>query len=309
MIRFDHFMTAALYHPERGYYARRIKTVGRDGDFTTTPQLSDSLARAIAGAFSRSGCRALIEVGPGTGQLARAVHQSLPLWRRLRTPFHLVEVSAPLREHQQETFPRARGHSSLVQALAHCEGPAFIYSNELVDAFPVRIFRKEVSGWSELHLAGQPPTLREHFLPQNDLPPSTQLSDSIPTGYRVEVHDSYQRWLAEALPHWQGGQWLTIDYALPEPRPPQGTLRGYFLHNRLQGGDLYQNAGHLDLTADVSFPDLEKWGSRLGLRTLTRQSQRDFLAPFLQATAADRYLSDPAGAGSAFQVLLQEKSS
>jgi N utilization substance protein A len=34
-IRFDVFMQRALHDPERGYYARRIRCIGRGGDFTT----------------------------------------------------------------------------------------------------------------------------------------------------------------------------------------------------------------------------------------------------------------------------------
>jgi SAM-dependent MidA family methyltransferase len=34
-IPFDRFMEAALYHPDLGYYAKRIRTVGARGDFTT----------------------------------------------------------------------------------------------------------------------------------------------------------------------------------------------------------------------------------------------------------------------------------
>ena len=36
-MRFDRFMELALHDPERGYYARRIRGVGKGGDFTTTP--------------------------------------------------------------------------------------------------------------------------------------------------------------------------------------------------------------------------------------------------------------------------------
>ena len=39
-------MERALYDPQKGYYSRRIETVGGRGDFTTAPMISDHLAHA-----------------------------------------------------------------------------------------------------------------------------------------------------------------------------------------------------------------------------------------------------------------------
>ena len=41
-------MAAALHDPERGYYARRIRGVGKPGDFTTTAAISPAIGKAIA---------------------------------------------------------------------------------------------------------------------------------------------------------------------------------------------------------------------------------------------------------------------
>lgn len=308
MIRFDRFMNAALYHPERGYYTARIKGVGSRGDFTTTPQLSDTLARAIAAAFCASDCRHLIEVGPGTGLLTKQVWLNLPFLTKRRTQQHLVEVSPPLRNLQKENAPKATHHETIQAALQASGGKAFIYSNELVDAFPARIFRKEKTGWSELHLAGKQPQLKEHFLPVESLPDSKLFAEEHPLHQRVEIHQSYHEWLQRWLPHLTQGQILTIDYTAPSPRLLSGTLRGYFLQDRLTGGNLYQNAGHIDLTADVSFDDLENWGMQLGLQTTSRQTQEQFLSPFATKSQSDQFLTDPQGAGSAFTVLLQHLS-
>lgn len=307
MHRFDRFMEAALYHPERGYYSSRIKSVGSRGDFTTTAQLSPLLGKAIAEAFLDSGLKHLIEVGPGTGLLSKTVRAHLPFFAKLRTQQHLVEVSAPLRKLQLAANPKASHHHSLSTALQEAGGRAFIFSNELVDAFPVRIFRKEEEGFSELHLAKKAGHVQEQFLPTTDLPDSTQFAEETPIGHRLEVHQSYQNWLNEHLSHLREGQLLTIDYALPEPPSPAGTLRGYLLQERITGQNLYQSAGHLDLTTDVAFGDLIAWSSPLGLETVSLQTQADFLNPFASESPADRFLTDPQGAGKAFQVLLQAK--
>jgi len=306
-LRFDRFMERALHDPERGYYARRIRGVGRSGDFTTAPMLSPSLARAIADwanqAMMETGCRDLIEAGPGEGKLAAEVLRALPLARRWRTRLHLVERSQPLREKQQALLGRkARWHETLEAALDACGGRACLFSNELIDAFPVRRFRREPEGWSELFLSPGDPAL-EVWQPAVELPSSGQFSDPHPVGQTIEVHDSVRQWFEGWLPHWQRGAMLTLDYGSETEglyhRRPKGTLRGYFLQQRMEGPALYQNPGRQDLTADVDFRDLAAW-ARGESRFL---SQREFLLPHADPqNAADATLLDPSGAGEAFRV-------
>lgn len=307
MIRFDDFMQAALYHPERGYYTSRIQTVGSEGDFTTTPQLSQSLAKAIADAFQRSGEKNLIEVGPGSGRLSQAVRQALPLITRLRTRHSLVEVSPILRELQRARLPRIQHAASLREALHAADGRAFIFSNELVDAFPVRIFRPHDGGFDELYLSRKEGVTHESFRPASDLPDSSQLITDGTSPRRIEVHESYHHWLTSWMPCFHRGQLLTIDYAVPDRPPVHGSLRAYYRQQRLTGASLYQNAGMTDLTADVSFQDLQRWGRQLGLETRYQINQSEFLAPFSGKSTADQFLREGDGAGTAFQVLLQNR--
>jgi len=302
-------MALALHDPERGYYARRIRGVGRGGDFTTTPMLSLALGRAIASwaaeAMAASGCRDLIELGPGEGLLAAAVLDQLPWWRRLRIRLHLVESSAPLREKQAARLgKRAVWHDSVESALAACGGKACLYSNEFADAFPVRRFRREAAGWSELFLGPA-----EEWRPCEALPDSSIFEVPHPVGQIVEVAEAYRDWLRGWLPQWRAGRMLTIDYGAEActafyHRRPQGSVRAYFMQQRLEGPAIYQNPGRQDLTADVNFTDLQRW-SAPHATTLRLISQGDFLRPF--AGPGDAALTDELGAGGAFLVLEQAK--
>jgi SAM-dependent MidA family methyltransferase len=79
--------------------------------------------------------------GPGEGKLAAAVMAALPWHLRWKTRLHLVETSTPLAELQRKTLRgKATWHQNPAAALHACGGTAVIFSNELVDAFPVRRF-------------------------------------------------------------------------------------------------------------------------------------------------------------------------
>jgi SAM-dependent MidA family methyltransferase len=316
-LRFDEFMARALYDPEGGYYSRRISGIGKRGDFTTAPMLSAATARAVAAwadrALRESACRDLIEIGPGDGTLAAAVLNHLPWLLRWRVRLHLVETSAPLMRQQRELLGRrAHWHASPAAALAACQGRAVIFSNELVDAFPVRRFQHAQDGWRELALNFEEPgQTREVLLPPGPLPPSASFQQSHPIGQGLEVHDSYRQWLAEWLPAWQAGRLLTIDYGSTADqlyhRRPRGTLRAYLLQQRLEGPAVYANPGRQDLTADVNFTDLIEW-SRPWITTSTLRTFGEFIAATADpANPTDQALLAEHGAGGAFLVLDQNR--
>lgn len=303
-------MALALHDPERGYYARRIRAVGRGGDFTTTPMLSPALGKAVAAwaveALAATGCRDLIELGPGEGLLAAAVLDQLPWWRRLRIRLHLVESSAPLREKQAALLgKRAVWHNSVESALEACSGKACLYSNEFADAFPVRRFRRETTGWSELFL-----NQAEDWRPAAELPDSSLFELPHPVGQQIEVAEAYRDWLHGWLPRWRAGRMLTIDYGAAAPdlyhRRPRGSLRAYFMQQRLEGPAIYQNPGRQDLTADVNFTDLQRWSEPFAV-TRSLQLQAEFLMHHVNPSQpADAHAVDIDGAGEAFLVLEQE---
>lgn len=305
-------MAQALHDPQHGYYARRITGVGRRGDFTTAPMLSDAPARAIADwvakAFRETGCRNLIEIGPGEGTLAAGVLRHLPWHVRLRARLHLVETSAPLADRQCELLgKRVTWHRTPQEAIAACGGNAIIWSNELVDAFPVRRFQKTPLGWQELavHFNEQRHAC-ESLLSPAPLPDSSGFLESHPLGQWIEVHDSYHRFLNEWLPLWKSGRMLTIDYGATAEtlyhRRPRGSIRGYLFQQRLEGPAIYENPGRQDLTADVNFTDIQNWSL-----PWVREQKLTCFGEFLQGSLDHSGLVDPHGAGGAFLVLEQRR--
>lgn len=305
-ISYETFASRALFHPEKGYYSHSIPTVGADGDFSTSATLSDLLGRAIADWIaSRDQLLPVIEIGAGDGSLAQSVHQSLPFLAKLRFDLHIVETSPVLRQQQQSKAPRrTTWHNSLADALIAVGGKAHIYSNELVDAFPPRVFQ-----------LGE--TIKELFVDQSftevwrnceNLPDSSvfQLTSGV-----VEVLQSFQDYLKAATGHWSYGEMFTIDYGdVVAPlyhRRPLGSRRAYFHHQLLEGAELYHNPGNQDLTCDVNFTDLIHWGESLGLELVSFSTQSKLLRKHARGTTVDEYLLHPDGPGSAFKVLHQRR--
>jgi SAM-dependent MidA family methyltransferase len=316
----ERYIREALYHPEHGYYARNIRTVGRRGDFATSASLGEALGSAVARWLSQNRLPArgpwhVIEAGAGTGELARTVLRRLGLWRRRGLTYHIVETSPVLRDEQRKTLPqfRVRWHDSMPAALAACDGRAVIFSNELIDAFPCRLFERHDGAWIEIGVRIVDGRVQECAIDRAP-PASSAFDGEFADGQRVEVHTAAAEWFAS----WSGAvreaRLLTIDYGDTTPalyhRRPRGTLRAYFHHQRTEGAEVYHRFGKQDLTADVNFTDLREWTERCGWRTVALTTQTEFLAAHgaVRAGMHDAQLADHTGAGAAFKVLMQEKS-
>jgi len=315
----ERYLREALYHPEHGYYARNIRTVGRRGDFATSASLGEALGSALArwlwqNRLPSRGAWHIIEAGAGTGELARTVLRRLGLWRRRGLTYHIVETSPVLQAEQRKALPqfRVQWHDSMPSALAACDGRAVIFSNELIDAFPCRLFERRVDAWIEVGVRIENGRLSECAL---DRPPpaSSAFGGDFKDGQRVEVHTSAAEWFASWAAAACEARLLTIDYGDTMPalyhRRPRGTLRAYFHHQRYEGAEVYHRFGKQDITADVNFTDLRAWTERCGWRTVALTTQTEFLAAHgaVRAGMHDAQLADHTGAGGAFKVLVQQK--
>lgn len=304
-IPFARFMQEALYHPEFGYYAKNIRAVGHEGDFSTWPTLEGGPAAAIARWLGKS--RHVIEIGAGSGQLARGILKARGLLSRFTGTYHIVEVSPVLRERQKALLrgPGVRWHETVAEALEAAGGEADLFSNELVDAFPCRVFVRSGGNWRELAVRVASGTAREELI-DAELPDSTAFRDEAAEGDRVEVHASYREWMAGWLPAWKKGRLLTIDYGSTMPdlyhRRSGGTVRAYAHQQRLTGAEVYAAFGRRDLTADVNFSDLQKWGTADGLINVRLET----LGGFLERSGSP-VPAGYEGAGEAFLALEQRR--
>lgn len=316
VIPFERFMKEALYHPEHGYYSKNIATVGAGGDFSTSATLDPCLGAALA-AWITHRSRELgwwripvIEIGAGSGHLAESILSHLSWKMRWRIDYMIHELSPGLKKEQKRRLSRrgVQWIKSLPLALGKSRGKALMISNELVDAFPCRLFQKISEVWQEVGVSiSEERGLSERLLQTTHADPWFSQFIHLPQEQRVERFDSYREWLDGWSSHWNEGAFLTIDYGEIASnlykRRPSGSLRAYYRHQRFTGSDLYARFGKQDLTADVNFSDLILWGGEVGFHTVQFQTQGEFIQSWIRKKHLEKKLPD--GAREAFKVLEQ----
>ena len=146
-ISFARFMEVALYCPKIGYYERAPSVIGSSGDFYTSASLGPAFGQLLAWQFAQW-CEALpaervtwVEAGAHDGTLALAMLEWLgknqpALLERLT--YCIIEPSATRQLWQEQTLRPYHTHvrwSESLDQLTPIDG--IIFSNELLDAFPV----------------------------------------------------------------------------------------------------------------------------------------------------------------------------
>jgi len=335
-IPFSRYMDAVLYAPGLGYYAAGATKFGSAGDFVTAPELTPlfgrTLAHAIAPVLAETGGEVL-EPGAGSGRLAVDVLGELERLNALPERYCILEVSADLRQRQQETLahalPHLRERVHWLDALPE-QFRGVILGNEVLDALPV-----ELVHWRDDEPQVRGVVLDGEHLAWQDRPIADPVlraradALSLAPGYLSEINlaaDALIASLAQSLTH---GLILLIDYGFVaaefyHPQRDMGTLRAHYRHHALD--DPFYLPGLCDLTAHVDFSAVARAGMAAGLAVAGYTSQASFLlnsglterlmhtspddaAAWLpQANAVQRLVS-PAEMGELFKVIALSKGS
>ncbi len=347
-LTFRDWMSAALYDEREGYYRRRgAERGGRAGDYRTAPERSALFAATFARYFTklyeelgRPRVFNILEAGGGAGRFADGVLRTLRrdaphVYESVRYVFD--ETSADSRRRAAELLkPFAervefRRLSEMNGKLDH----AVVFSNELLDAFPVH--RVTMSGGrlresfveidddgNFIFVEGEPstPRLAEHF---------KKLGVTLEEGQVAEVYLDVADWLARATEVVGSGFLITVDYGdetatlYGAPHRREGTLRSFRGHELIE--DVLRDPGRQDLTTTVNWTQVIADGERTGLRTLSLERLDAFLLRVglveqleLEGTHAAaeaevialrldaREMILPGGMASHFQILVQKKA-
>jgi SAM-dependent MidA family methyltransferase len=341
-ISFRQFMEIALYDPEHGYYSKQ-REIGQRGDYYTGanihPLFGELLAEKSAelvGSLDSPGGLSILEVGAGTGRLAQDILETIargyPQLRDQLT-YSIAERSPSLQLVQQDrlkAFARVQW-KSLSELDAHSV-IGIIFSNELVDAFPVHRVMYQQGQWREMLVDCQEEQfgwalgevssdelvrfLREYPLPLEE-------------GQIAEVNLEAIEYLKAVAGVLRQGYVITIDYGGPRDRlysaaRRDGTLRCFYRHTLTT--DPFERIGQQDITASVDFTALMEYGRRVGLETMEFKSLRQFLMDqglmerlialeqnegdaltALKSKLAAKHFLMPGALGDHFKVLIQQR--
>jgi SAM-dependent MidA family methyltransferase len=153
-----HYMSLCLSHAEHGYYMTR-DPLGTEGDFTTSPEISQMFGELIglwmASVWRRMGSPQslrLIELGPGRGTMMLDAIRAARVMPGFRDALsvHLVETSPALQRRQRQTLTGLETPVAWHQTLAEVpDGPTIVVANEFFDAVPVHQAVKKGDTWHE----------------------------------------------------------------------------------------------------------------------------------------------------------------
>ena len=292
-IGFDDYMHMGLYEPGLGYYQAGAIKFGSTGDFVTAPEISpmfgSCIARQCRDILEHTGGNVL-EFGAGSGLLASQVLNGLASTGSLPERYAIVELSPDLRERQRNTLDRNAGPLVVrVEWLAQLpELPQYglIIANEILDAFPVKIFKTCAGKIYECRVQ-----LLDNKFAWLDVPADRDLCERVTerisseiihreSEYVSELNMGIGPWISDLARVMHSAVALFIDYGYPRseyyhPQRSTGTLQCYFRHRKHD--DPFWNPGLQDITASVDFTSVAEAVDSCGLSVLGFAEQASFL--------------------------------
>ena len=293
-IGFDEYMSAVLYEPGLGYYSAGSRKFGAEGDFVTAPEISSlfsqCLAYQCAQVLSELGSGSILELGAGTGVMARDLLLELEKLDLLPENYFILEVSADLKQRQQQLLKQSIPHLferiSWLDSLPETSFNGLILANEILDALTVKRFKKTSDSFKEMKVACDGDTFGwiEGAADEQLLKVITQLEselpETLPEEYVSEININTKQWVSGLEAVLKSGVILFIDYGYSKqeyyhPARNDGTLLCHYRHH--VHADPFYYPGLQDITASVNFTDVAESAHSLGLHVSGYTNQAYFL--------------------------------
>jgi len=290
-LSFSHFMEQLLYAPGLGYYAAGARKFGAAGDFITAPEMTalfgKALARQVAQVMAAS-APVVLEVGAGSGRLAADMLLALEKSETLPERYFILDLSADLRQRQQETIAAAAPHLlPRVEWLDRLpeQFSGAVVANELLDAMPADIVAWREEGIFERGVVVTESgsfTWNERLANGALLAAAEEIGEqcSLPPGFESEISLAARAWAAEWGHRLKQGALLLIDYGFPRrefyhQQRGRGTLMCHYRHHAHP--DPFYLPGLQDVTVHVDFTAIIAAAHASGLELLGYANQGQFL--------------------------------
>lgn len=283
-ISFHDWMQAALYDPADGYYMRKdLVRQGRAGDYRTAPETSVLFATTFAHYFlelylelGQPSHWTIVEAGGGSGAFAHGVLSTFQS--------HAPNIYAGTCYVIDELSPAGRSAAAAklepfsdrveFKRLGDIDAPldhAILFSNELIDAFPVH------------RVIGRRGRLQELYVDLNqsgdfvwiegELTPRVaayceQIDLRLAETQIHEINIDSEEYFSAAAKLVRNGYLITVDYGasrhelLDDPARFAGTLRAFNRHHLID--DPLADAGAQDLTTTIDWTQVREIAARCG---------------------------------------------
>ena len=309
-VSFYKYMDLVLNDPDYGFYSTGRLRIGKNGDFCTSPSLSDDFARLLSvqvvewflnleKAGTNSKVLSLVEMGPGEGTLsADLINHISKISPSLikKIELVLVEPNRGMKRRQRKVLNKLEGLSfrwSTLEDLALNPVTGVIIANEVFDTFPVerlvfrenKFFRQGVSlfkrneGFCLEFVEMKTTCAIDQFLRDAknilniDFPPEG-LSNGWVTEWHRDIPDCFKN-LSNIL---LDGSLLVVDYAMESRRyynkiRKTGNLISY--RDQKANSNILVDPGLCDLTAHICIESTITYAINNGWKFLgeTRQGQ------------------------------------
>ncbi len=312
-ITFERFMTLSLYHQKYGYYQKNAPKTGKRGDFITSTSVGDVFSRVMARVLIKEIQKneyapVIVDAGSGDGNFISSFldevktvdykfYEKLTYFVLESSPYHQQLIAERTKHHNVLIYPSL---STIKKELPKLNG--ILFSNELLDAFPVRVIEKQrelvevciglndYDCFEEVYIPCTDPEIL-NWLACHEL----QVSD----GQRIEIPLAMGEWLNEVGIWLSHGKVFTVDYGYTNeewetPGRRGGSLRGYQDHQFIE--NVLQSPGEMDITTHVHVDAIRNIGLSHGIQWVDCLPQGQFLLKegllqFLQQTTLDNPFS------------------
>jgi SAM-dependent MidA family methyltransferase len=295
----------ALFSKDNGYY-RYKNPLGKDGDFITSPEISQIFGEIIAGYFlhiffANKAKLSFVEVGAGRGFLMRDILKSINNLANKKNAialdflshatFHIIEINTSLiaiqKQNLQEFYPsiNIKWHENFANFLSEKNGQIFLLSNELFDCFAIDQFVKTNKGWCKRLIEfaddssrSNPQIIIDEFNFETDQFVKQELGVELSCKANIGAVFEYSlsarnfmREICQAIKD-HGAIAINCDYGY-DNYEFANSLQALKNHQRL---DFIDALSGCDITAHVDFLALDKIAKNFKLKT-SLVSQRQFL--------------------------------
>ncbi|MET3699223.1 SAM-dependent MidA family methyltransferase [Bacillus oleivorans] len=334
-IPLDHFINLALYYPELGYYKKNREKIGKNGDFYTSPFVSDVFAEIIfdyclhnLDIWDRFD---FCEIGAGTGKFLSGwfTYATKRLKNRLNKVCYYAIESSPYHRELLKKYPFQIQVLEELDSLSPING--VIFANEWLDALPAKVITKYEGTICEAVVAENRGELYQRYEPIKDekllsFIEKYQLDPK--EGFKIELPLKLESIFPILSQKLGSGKIILIDYMYPikewnTPALMDGSLRGFKNHQLMK--NVLETPGDMDITYHLPIELIIAVAKENGFILTESARQDEFLLkngileklenhtisdpfhPVAKRNRAVQSLISPGGMSPYFHVLIFEK--